>query len=611
MLEIKEVEWRNFMSYGDYPNYIELSGLGQCLVTGEVAGDDKDVYSDSAVADVKKSNGAGKSTVPNVILWTLFGRTMHTHNPGDKVVNWFTGKDCRCRVTFKSGDEIVRTRNSNGKNELIFIRDGDKRSFTSDTLSTAKAQQAELNRVFNLDWELFCGSTFFNQYSKPWMEMADQARRKAIERALHIDRFSYYAKVAKGKCDKIDADVRQKRTEIQTIQEEIGHLESECKRLEEATTTFASKQRDKQARWLHEALDEKRRRDEIELPDIEQLKKKWELISNINQRISDMEKEVTLMKREIASLEGVESNLLQRIELWEEKSGKICSSCEQEVPQAHTRNKIKPIEDELTRVRDELRQKHENITGLTKKIEQVRSSLDKKSPSQTIAEAEAIHEKWRKHNVEVNRLKSMANDVLNEDNPYKKSLDATRSRLEKRQADLSKLEKDIEKIDLLNKHYNYVYKAWNDRTKIKSFIFQDHIPYINSRLKHYLDVFGLDVQIELTPSLGVTSNMWGYEFESGGERKRTDVAFMLAMFDFHEQIYGRQCNVLVLDEVDGRLDDDGIDSLIGIIKNDLAPKVETVLVISHRNMMYDVFPKEIHVKRSGAEGFRGFSQLVY
>jgi len=98
--------------------------------------------------------------------------------------------------------------------------------------------------------------------------------------------------------------------------------------------------------------------------------------------------------------------------------------------------------------------------------------------------------------------------------------------------------------------------------------------------------------------LSVESNMWGYEFESGGERKRTDVAFMLAMFDFHEQMYGRQCNVLVLDEVDGRMDDDGIDSLISVIKNDLANRVETILVISHRNLMFDTFPKEIKVVRT-------------
>jgi DNA repair exonuclease SbcCD ATPase subunit len=54
----------------------------------------------------------------------------------------------------------------------------------------------------------------------------------------------------------------------------------------------------------------------------------------------------------------------------------------------------------------------------------------------------------------------------------------------------------------------------------------------------------------------------------------------------------------VLDEVDGRMDDDGIDALINIIKNDLASRVETVMVISHRSLMFDTFPKEIKVVRS-------------
>ncbi len=91
--------------------------------------------------------------------------------------------------------------------------------------------------------------------------------------------------------------------------------------------------------------------------------------------------------------------------------------------------------------------------------------------------------------------------------------------------------------------------------------------------------------------------MWSYAFESGGERKRTDVAFMLATYDFHEHMYGRQCNILVLDEVDGRLDDDGIDSLINVIKTDLAPRVETILIVSHRNNMYDTFSRQICIER--------------
>ena len=36
MLELKSITWKNFLSYGDYETTLELAGLGQCLITGEV-----------------------------------------------------------------------------------------------------------------------------------------------------------------------------------------------------------------------------------------------------------------------------------------------------------------------------------------------------------------------------------------------------------------------------------------------------------------------------------------------------------------------------------------------------------------------------------------------
>ena len=85
MLELKSVSWRNFLSYGDYTSSLDLTNLGQCLITGQVIDEDKDVYDDANPMSIRKSNGAGKSTIPSVIQWVLFGRTMHGPNPGSKI----------------------------------------------------------------------------------------------------------------------------------------------------------------------------------------------------------------------------------------------------------------------------------------------------------------------------------------------------------------------------------------------------------------------------------------------------------------------------------------------------------------------------------------------
>jgi DNA repair exonuclease SbcCD ATPase subunit len=595
------------MSYGDYDNYLELDNLGQCLITGEVTGDEKSAFDESGSSVIKKSNGAGKSTIPNVILWALFGRTMHSANPGDKVINWFTGKDCVAKLTFKNGDHIIRTRNAEGLNELSFIKDGEE--FSSSVLSTSKNQQAELNKAFNLDWELLCGSMFFNQYSKPWMEMADQTRKKAIERVLHVDRFEYRSKVAKAKCDKLDSEVKKLRNKIEEYNRNKLRLANEITRITEARDRFDTNRQERVATIIDSANAALAKRDLIALPDLEKLQSKWDVIYKIKKKIEDMQTTANTSSTKIATIEGTISSIRQRIKAWKDKSGKSCGLCEQSVPATHTAAKIEPLQAELDKKLAEMAEERDILDSSLEKISSAKKLLTDKTPELTISNARDIYKQWEMYDNEYKRLLKSADRVAVETNPHEDTLAETIELSEKCDEDVKKAEGEIERVEYLNRHFNYIYKAWNDRTKIKSFVFHEHIPYINRRLKHYLDVFGLDIQVELTPALGITSNMWGYEFESGGERKRTDVAFMLAMFNFHEQMYGRQSNVLVLDEVDGRLDDDGIDSLINVIKNDLADKVETVMVISHRDMMHDTFPRELCIRRAGDGDFRGFSKI--
>jgi len=595
MLELKSVSWQNFLSYGDYPTTIELDKLGQCLIIGEVIDEDQD-YSNNP-GQIRKSNGAGKSTIPSVIQWVLFGRTMHSRTPGNNVVNWFSGKDCWGKIVFKNGDSITRTRNTDGKNELLISKDGDETNLVSDTLSTATNQQQQLNRIFGLDWEVFCGSVFFNQYGKPWMEMADATRKKAIERVLHVDRLTFYAQAAKIKCDNLDKLVDKQRQTIEFAKSNITRLEQELERLKSASESFVTNKTKRTQDLQIQANTETQRRDAIELPDVAKLAERWAVVRKIEERISEMRRESHKVGGQIAEMSGHVQSLNDKIRLWEHKSGKICASCEQAIPGDHVSAKIGPIIEQRDAMQNAVAELKKQQTTLAGKIKQIEATLADRRPTTTIEDAKSIHTRWKQHDTEAARLKTSADKVLKEQNPHDTSILDVQKRIETAKTGIQDTEQELKRSELLNKHYHYVYKAYNDRTKIKSFIFRDHIPFINSRLKHYLEVFDLDVKIELTEALGITSNMWGYEFESGGERKRTDVAFMLAMFDFHEQMYGRQCNVLVLDEVDGRLDDDGIDALINIIKTDLAHRVETILVISHRNLMFDTFPREMRVIR--------------
>lgn len=626
MLEIEKVSWKNFLSYGDYVTTLDMSRLGQCLITGEVEDDDeKEAYSEAGGTGIKKSNGAGKTTIVSLMQWVLFGRTSHSHNPGDKVVNHFIGKDCWGQIVFKNGDSITRTRNFEGKNELIYVRDGDETKLNCDTLGTAKIQQSQLAKAFGLDWEIFCGSTFFSQYSKPWMEMADQARKKALERLLHVDRFAYYADVAKKKCEKLDTAVQRLNHQKAGLEREVTRLEAEIERLKESLANFGTRQQQRRSEALAAADHEDEKKTQIKLPDLEKLKAKWDVVAKVEAKIreqqtqaaalrnqaDDINDEANRLDGQISKHEATATATSQKVKLWKDRGGKVCTSCEQDIPHEHIGNKVEPLvaqinserekADTLRRQQEEIRARATAVREEYKKtlaaVKQMEELLTTKKPAMTMRDAESIHARYKQHEREAARLRKLADQIMAEDNPHEASIKAAQDRIDQCKSEMGTLDKDVSRQEVLNKHYHYVYKAYNDRAKIKSFVFRDHVPFINARLKHYLDVFGLDVKLELTDSLGIKTNMWDYEFQSGGERKRTDVAFMLATFDFHEHMFGRQCNVLVMDEVDGRLDNDGIDSLINIIKNDLANRVETMLIISHREHMKDTFPRQILVKR--------------
>jgi len=72
---------------------------------------------------------------------------------------------------------------------------------------------------------------------------------------------------------------------------------------------------------------------------------------------------------------------------------------------------------------------------------------------------------------------------------------------------------------------------------------------------------------------------YGYKASSGGERRRIDVAILLALADIAGAAHGIESGTLFLDEVFDSLDSEGVDAVIDVL-HDIA-KDRAVVVISH------------------------------
>lgn len=391
----------------------------------------------------------------------------------------------------------------------------------------------------------------------------------------------------------------------------------------------------------------------VDLEELERLHKEADEVSEARfQKQSDLEKLRLDLRKLNQDLQRVESIIKE----WNDKAGTECPSCKQSVKHEHAEQlctpylerqklltggisklsgKIIDLENEIKsmivnrpsvdldkakRDRQELENLYDLVTAeeakiTTKKSQRDRlvpalekakaakTSLDRQLAVSDIAERVAAGEKLKnKHaGLVAQKVGAEANlrDQSTRPNPY----DEVVGNLKAQEADFQKIIKDdnlkVTELDRLINEVEYIRKAYHDRNKIKSLILAGIVPVLNQRIEYYLNSFECDFELKFTSTLQAETGWWDYDFHSGGECKRLDLAIMFALYDVYIMLYGQQCNVMVLDEVDSRLDTAGVRSFVEIIQNDFAgtreDKPDSILIISHKKEMVDQFPNQIQV----------------
>jgi DNA repair exonuclease SbcCD ATPase subunit len=695
MLDLEKIEFQNFLSYGNYKTEIKLAKQGECFIFGEIV--EADVPEES-------SNGAGKSSAMQSILWCLSGQTMHSKKPGSNIKNYYSEDPTKAKITLKDGRTITRIRD--GKNtELFYTKDGI--DVISGTLSTTNNMQKQLDKELNMDWDIFQGSVFCSQYNKPWLEMSDTARKQTLERITGVDRFTFYAKTTKVKLDNIEKGIELHTREKELLVESVSELEEALSESKEANKEFQEALNTRYEKKLKEAKEEALQLKSLETINIEKLEKKWELIAKIQEKLETIQSKNKSTESQIETLREEKQTALDnlrkeheddlkekkkdhketidtieeeinehqpildqlykdctkaetqvestqsKIDQWEKSEGTTCTKCEQKIPHDHTAGKIEPLQkklddantylnelkETLTTLNQEQTDRHalikerksgyesglrmveihygdvkeeteneydEKIKNLKKKlfaneaaISQIEEKIESNTPRVTIEQATTHNQSKVKIEKRIIKIEKEAEEILEEQNPHDKIISSTKTKIENKNNRIEGREKKLKNLNIVFKHLKYIHKSYTDRTKIKKYAIGRHIPYFNTRLHFYTDIFDLDIKIGITDSFGITTNLWGYEYMSGGERGRYNAAFMLAVMDLHEAIHGKQSNILVLDEVDSELDRHGTNQLIHIIGDYLSSKFESIFIISHNSSMRNMFPSQLRVVRTG------------
>jgi DNA repair exonuclease SbcCD ATPase subunit len=205
-MEIIELRAQNFLTLSD-SGWLSLASRGLNLIQGENA-DDTSAH----------SNGAGKSSVPDALLWALYGTTARGES-GDAVVNHLAKKNCQVTVILRDGESLYSInrfrKDVAHKNSTLFAVCDEPAGIALKKRTTAEAAalgwtdlsrgteretQAAIERVLGCSYEVFMAAIYAGQEQMPDLPaMTDKQLKALIEEAAGVERLAQAYDTARAK----------------------------------------------------------------------------------------------------------------------------------------------------------------------------------------------------------------------------------------------------------------------------------------------------------------------------------------------------------------------------------------------------------------------------
>lgn len=148
---------------------------------------------------------------------------------------------------------------------------------------------------------------------------------------------------------------------------------------------------------------------------------------------------------------------------------------------------------------------------------------------------------------------------------------------------------------------------------VKSLLFDTITPYLSYQANDYLNQLsngtaGMRFNTQVALQSGATRDKFNvevlyncgansYDNLSGGERRRVDIACLLALGDLGASRSLAPINLRLLDEPFDNLDSVGAESVLGVLQREILPKAGTVLVVTHDDNLKSLIADRITVRK--------------
>lgn len=201
-MRLKSIQMTNFFSHeNSHIDFEQLHNIS--MVQGSIEG------------DPKRSNGSGKTTMIEALLFSLYEKTRLSESKNttlDDPVRWNSNGKMSVELEFYLEDtlfKIVRTRDSikqKGTVSFEVSKDGKWKSLSEEKKTNTNK---EIINKIGIDYETFCASICFQQKEiDKFVNSTESERKGIIKNILQLDKYDIYTTLAKTKVSSIDSQIK-------------------------------------------------------------------------------------------------------------------------------------------------------------------------------------------------------------------------------------------------------------------------------------------------------------------------------------------------------------------------------------------------------------------
>jgi len=625
-MNFKEISLRNFFSYGDIPEKLDLSQPGLYLVLGK--------------------NGQGKSSILDGICFALFGKVTKNVNLPN-IVNEQIGKNCCTSLSFEINGTnyfIDRYRKHDKYHDNVKVYIHNKKEENLISKSNKTDTQELINGLINFTYKSFISAVMMSQESvSSFLEADPNKKKEIIENILQLEIMTKYHWIAQQKRKKLKQEIEILDIEYKTLesnknnikQSMIDYVDS-CKTLKKEAENKIIKLKEKlnkinkvnieeekenilKRKKLEQELETKQIDYRRALDDVNPLKNELDSYEtamlefngfiktnnsrkkSLNKNRKDLEKNREELKKNIKNTEhNPDKCPVCNNNINEDKLHKWLKDKKQEL--INVEERIEDIDNTLIEVikkdeeynnkKKELKKQIKNVEKRIEEKEEYARTLEEEYKKIIIPEAINEEELNRLHESKVKieiQLKELKNKVFVDENYL--------HALKKKGNDISKdiKNKNNEKI---SKKKDFIITEWwesslsSKKKSMKSWCINNVVGYFNARIKYYMDRFfdgavQIQMDTELNESIVRNKQERTFGMFSGGEKRRLNLAILFALYSLVKANISSKINIMFLDEIlSNQLDDKGISTVLELLE-EMKDNKETVFIIEHRETFKD------------------------